>query len=104
MKIKMVYNKFVKKSAVRVHITGLVQGVFFRAATKETADKLGLKGWVRNLPDGSVEAVFEGDHNNVKKAALWCKAGPPSARVSDVDEKWTEYAGEFDEFKIRYGY
>ncbi|MDO8282894.1 MAG: acylphosphatase [Thermodesulfovibrionia bacterium] len=93
-----------KKSAVRVHIKGLVQGVFFRAATKETADKLGLEGWVRNLPDGSVEAIFEGEHDSVKKAVQWCHDGPPGARVSDVDEKWTEYAGEFDEFKIWYGY
>lgn len=104
MKIKMIYNSFVKKSAVRLHIRGLVQGVCFRAATKETAEKLCLKGWVRNLPDGSVEAVFEGESADIKKAVKWCQSGPPGARVSHIDEEWTEYAGEFDAFIIRYGY
>ena len=93
-----------KKSAVKVNIKGFVQGIFFRASTKETADSLGLKGWVRNLPDGSVEAFFEGEDDKVKEAVRWCRSGPPSARVSEVDEKLMEYCEENNSFEIRYGY
>ncbi len=75
-------------------IYGKVQGVWFRANTKEMADKLGLCGWVRNLSDGNVEAVFEGDDETVKKAIEWCHHGPPLARVEKVDIKYEEPAGE----------
>jgi acylphosphatase len=93
-----------KKSAVKLRIRGFVQGVFFRASTKETADSLGLNGWVRNLPDGSVEAFFEGDDDKVKDAVKWCRSGPPGARVSEVNEEWVQYCKETDSFEIRYGY
>jgi acylphosphatase len=102
--MKMVYNTYVKKSVVNVRIRGFVQGVFFRASTKETADSLGLKGWVRNMPDGSVEALFEGETVEVKRAVKWCCAGPTGATVKNVDEKWGDYLGEYDSFEIRYGY
>ena len=85
----------------RVRIYGRVQGVWFRANTKEIADKLNLKGWVRNMPDGSVEAVFEGNDENVEKAIEWCHRGPPLARVDKVDVEYEEPQGEKD-FKIRY--
>lgn len=104
IKREMFYNNFVKKSAVTLNINGLVQGVCFRAATKDTADRLGIKGWVRNLPDGSVEALFEGSHDDLEKAVKWCHSGPPGARVYHIDEKWAEYAGDFDAFNIRYEY
>ncbi|KAA0011009.1 MAG: acylphosphatase [Thermoplasmata archaeon] len=87
----------------RAHVTirGKVQGVWFRAHTKEMADKLSLKGWVRNLPDGSVEAVFEGDENSIKEIISWCHHGPPLARVSKVEVKYEEPQGE-EGFRIRY--
>ncbi len=90
----------------RVHliIRGIVQGVFFRASTREMAVRLGLKGWVRNLPDGNVEAVFEGPADKLQQAVQWCRKGPPGARVTNVEEKWSAWTGEFDGFEIRYGF
>ena len=86
----------------KVRVYGLVQGVFFRANTKKVADKLGLKGYVRNMPDGSVEAVFEGEKEAIEKAIEWCRRGPPLAVVERVDVVWEEYKGEFKDFRIRY--
>jgi acylphosphatase len=91
-----------EKVRVRVRIKGFVQGVFFRASTRDVARRLGLTGWVRNLPDGSVEAVFEGDKERVREAVIWCHKGPHGASVTDVDEEWLEYKGEFNNFEIRY--
>jgi len=87
---------------VRAHvwISGRVQGVFFRAHTKEVAEKLGLTGWVRNLPDGRVEAVFEGEEDAVKEAIEWCKRGPPLAKVERVEVRYEEPTGEFKDFRI----
>jgi len=87
---------------VRAHvwISGRVQGVFFRAHTKEVAEKLGLTGWVRNLPDGRVEAVFEGEEEAVKEAIEWCKRGPPLARVEKVEVRYEDPTGKFRDFRI----
>lgn len=85
-----------------VYISGRVQGVFFRANTKRMADSLGVKGWVRNLMDGRVEAIFEGGEENVKRLIEWCWKGPPAARVDNVEVKWEEYKGEFSDFRVRY--
>jgi acylphosphatase len=87
---------------VRAHvwISGRVQGVFFRAHTKELADELGLTGWVRNLPDGRVEAVFEGEEEAVKRAIEWCKRGPPLASVEKVEVRYEQPTGEFKDFRI----
>lgn len=90
------------KARVRVYISGFVQGVFFRSHTKKMALKLGLKGWVRNLIDGRVEAIFEGDRDKVLEMLQWCKIGPPQARVTDIDIKWEKYEGEFKAFEILY--
>lgn len=89
---------------VRAHVfvNGRVQGVFFRYETRREARKHGVKGWVRNLPDGRVEAVFEGEEEAVKKLIEFCKRGPPGAKVVKVDVKWEDYAGEFNDFEIRY--
>ena len=89
---------------VRAHlrIYGLVQGVFFRATMKEIADRLGVKGWVRNLSDGSVEAVVEGPKDKVEQLIRWAHRGPPAARVERVVVKWEPYKGEFKKFSIRY--
>ncbi len=91
-----------QKVRAHVFISGIVQGVFFRANTKRIADELGVKGWVRNLPDGRVEAVFEGNKEAVDKIIEWCKIGPPLARVDKVEVHWEEYKGEFDGFSIKY--
>lgn len=88
----------------RAHVIfrGKVQGVFFRANTEGRARELGLKGWVRNLPDGSVESVFEGPREAVEKAIEWCKSSQPHARVTDADIDWEDYRGEFSSFEVRY--
>ena len=90
---------------LRAHVIvhGFVQGVWFRASTKDEADRLGVSGWVRNLPDGSVEAVFEGDKKKVEEIIGWCHRGPSGAKVSKVDIVWEPYAREFGHFDIRYG-
>ncbi len=81
-------------------ISGKVQGVFYRAFTKEVADSLGLKGWVRNLKDGRVEAVFEGDEDKISIAIERCKEGPIYARVDNIEIIWEEPEGLLD-FEIR---
>lgn len=93
-----------KKGRVHLIIYGRVQGVCYRAATLDTAIELGLNGWVRNLPNGNVEAVFEGPADMLQKVIAWCHDGPPGARVTKIDEKWDDYSGEFTDFKIRYGW
>ena len=85
-------------------ISGRVQGVFYRASTRDTALRLGLKGWVRNLPDGTVEAVFEGPLVDLQNAVEWCREGPTGAAVRHVEENWGDYQGEFSDFDIRYGF
>jgi acylphosphatase len=96
---------FIMDSAsVHILIKGRVQGVFFRASTRDTAERLGLRGWVRNSPDGSVEAVFEGPRDMIDRAIDWCHKGPPGAMVTKVEEKWLSYTGDFETFDIRYGY
>ena len=70
--------------AVRAHITGIVQGVGFRAWVEQTAARIGLNGWVRNRRDGSVEAVFAGDTSKVDEMLTMCWRGPPAAKVDDV--------------------
>jgi acylphosphatase len=68
--------------------------VYFRAETAERAAALGVAGWVRNAPDGSVEAVFEGDEERVAGLVEWCRRGPAGARVDDVSVEWEEPRGE----------
>ncbi|MEM4273983.1 MAG: acylphosphatase [Candidatus Caldarchaeum sp.] len=74
----------VARTGVRVRVYGRVQGVWFRSSMKEKADELGLDGWVRNLDDGSVEAVIAGDEEKVNKLVEWCRVGPPLAKVEKV--------------------
>lgn len=78
----------------RVVVRGSVQGVFFRVETRDRARSLGLAGRVRNVPDGTVEAVFEGEDDRVESMVEWCRHGPPGARVDDVDVEWNEPQGE----------
>lgn len=90
------------ESTARLHVIarGRVQGVFFRAETSRIADSLGLSGWVRNMPDGSVEAVFEGDRKSVESAVEWSGRGPRFAIVESLDVENEEPTGEHG-FEIR---
>ncbi len=85
-----------------VNFIGRVQGVFFRANTLEKARECGVYGWVRNLPDGSVEAVFEGDEKGVKEVIEWCRTSQPFGSVDEVKICWEESVGEFTDFRIRH--
>ena len=87
---------------VRVHmkIEGRVQGVWFRESTRKKAKTLGVFGWVRNCPDGTVEAVAEGPEEKVKTLVSWCHEGPPSARVTRVIDAWDESRDEFETFDV----
>jgi acylphosphatase len=84
-----------------VFISGKVQGVGYRYATVHQAQHLGLNGWVRNLPDGRVEAIFEGDRVLVEQMINWCHQGPPAARVQDIETTY-ERATDLQGFTTRY--
>jgi len=86
----------------RIFVSGRVQGVYFREKTRRKAQELGVFGWVRNLPDGRVEAVFEGEKEKVEKTIEWSKKGPFWAKVNGLEVEWEEYRGEFENFEIRY--
>ena len=88
---------------IRVTISGLVQGVAFRQETRKTALALNLTGWVRNLPDGRVEAVFSGADESVAAMLRWCRKGPRLSQVRDVQVREEAGAESFDAFEIRYG-
>jgi len=90
-----------EKARVHILVSGLVQGVFFRGYTQVKAREFELKGWVQNLPDGRVEAIFEGDRENIEKMVNWAKIGPPAAQVNGLEVNWQEYKGEFNTFQIR---
>ena len=85
-----------------VVIEGKVQGVFFRANVQQVARSLDLAGWVRNLPDGRVEAVVEGVENNMAAMLDWCRQGPPYAVVRQVEVTEEPYSGDYRDFSIRY--
>ena len=87
--------------ALRVRVTGRVQGVFFRAWTQEKAAALGVRGWVRNAADGSVEAHLEGDKSAVRELIELLNDGPPSAQVSKVEVQVSDADGA-DRFEVRY--
>ena len=88
----------------RVHaiVSGRVQGVFYRLETQNAANRIGVNGWVRNLPDGTVEAVFEGEKQKVKDIIAWCQDGPPHARVDQVKVDYQDCTGEFSDFQVTY--
>ena len=91
-------------SATRAHffLSGRVQGVCFRSASRNKARSLGIKGWVRNLPDKRVEITAEGEEDKVKKFIEWAKEGPEFAGVENMELYREEYKGEFDRFEIKY--
>jgi acylphosphatase len=90
------------KTRAHVYISGRVQGVFFRSETRREATRRGVRGWVQNLPDGRVEAVFEGDDENVKALVEFCRHGPPDAVVTGVEVIWEDFTDEFRGFETRY--
>lgn len=85
---------------VHIRIYGQVQGVFFRSGAKEEADKLGLVGWVRNNRDGSVEIMASGEKRALEKFLVWCKKGPPFAKVENIEVDWQDREEDFDRFDI----
>ncbi len=91
------------KARVHVFVSGRVQGVFFRDHTRRWAVSLGLKGWVRNLGDGRVEVVAEGEKENIEGLVANLKEGPPYAQVENVDIVWEEFRNEFSDFRITWG-
>ena len=85
-----------------VYVKGHVQGVYFRQNTKDFAGQHSVTGWVRNLADGSVEAVLEGNQTNVREVVEWCHKGPANAKVENVIIAYELYSGEFQDFRISY--
>ena len=91
-----------QRSRVHLLISGRVQGVFYRAFTRNIAGSFGLSGWVRNLPDGNVEALIEGDKDDIEQAIQRFRSGPPGAHVDDIEITWEDYQGDIQGFQIRY--
>lgn len=85
---------------MRLVIEGRVQGVWFRDSTRREANNLGVFGWVRNRPDGTVEVLAEGPEDQIKKLVSWCHHGPPAADVHRVQKTGEEWQGEFKSFDI----
>jgi len=89
------------RTRAHVFVSGTVQGVYYRSNTRDTAREEGVNGWVRNLEDGRVEAVFEGPEDAVESIIEWCHEGSPAADVTDVETEYEVPQGE-DGFEIRY--
>ena len=87
---------------VRAHVfvSGRVQGVFYRSETRREAKRYNVTGWVRNLSDGRVEAIFEGKRESVERLVEFCRQGPSSAKVTQTEVIYENYTGEFKEFKL----
>ena len=87
---------------IHIFVTGRVQGVFFRQSTRVMAIKNNVNGWVRNLGDGRVEIVAEGQESNIDALADWCKTGPANSRVDEFELVDEDFTGEFENFEVRY--
>ena len=87
---------------VHIFVNGRVQGVFFRQATKVIAIKNNVTGWVRNLDDGRVEILIEGDDRCIDSVIAWCGCGPANSRVDDIQINNENYLGSFEDFEVRY--
>ncbi|MFW6160948.1 MAG: acylphosphatase [Acidobacteriota bacterium] len=88
------------KERAHILVSGRVQGVFFRDSTRSWAASLGLRGWVRNMDDGRVEAVAEGEKEKLEQLINYMREGTPYSQVEDVEVKWEKYTGEFGDFRI----
>ena len=91
-----------KKQCVHILIRGKVQGVFFRQALKVVAKKNNVLGWVRNLKDGRVEAILEGDNKSINSVIEWTRIGPANSRVDDIEVSNEEFKNEFSTFDVLY--
>ena len=91
-----------KKQCVHILIRGKVQGVFFRQALKVIAKNNNVLGWVRNLKDGHVEAVLEGDNKSINSVIEWTHIGPANSRVDDIEVSNEEFKNEFSMFDVLY--
>lgn len=91
-----------EQKRVHIWVSGIVQGVFFRAHTQQVARSLRLTGWVHNLCDGRVEIVAEGSKDALDKLVEWCHHGPSMSRVEKTDVQWEDFAVTFEDFDIRY--
>jgi len=89
-------------AALRAIVHGRVQGVYFRAFTRQRATRLGVGGYARNLPDGSVEVYAEGEKQQLEFLLQVLKQGPPGARVDSIETTWPDYTGEYKDFSVRY--
>ncbi len=90
------------KARAHAVISGRVQGVCFRLETRAEAERHGVSGWVKNLADGNVEAVFEGDRKDVDLVLEWCRQGPPISKVTNVEVQQEDFTGKFEGFEITY--
>ena len=90
-----------ENTRVQLKIAGRVQGVYFRASTRQQAQMLGITGWVINCPDGSVEAVAEGPKSKIEELIAWCHQGPDGARVNQVEVRWEAAQNAFRDFSIK---
>lgn len=90
------------KKRVHVHISGRVQGVYYRQTALKIAGELGIYGWVKNTLDGRVEGVFEGDEVKVDNMVEWCRKGPSMSRVDNVEMLEEKYRNEFNDFRIKH--
>lgn len=97
-------NQIAMKKRLHAFISGRVQGVFFRDFTRQWANSLGLTGWVRNVFDGRVEVLAEGEEEKLNFLLEKLKEGPPLARVDKVEVTWDDYKGEFNDFRIKLSY
>lgn len=91
-----------QEKRAHLFIKGRVQGVCYRAFTRDTAIAIGLTGWVRNLPDSRVEAVFEGSRDSIEQAIKKCYIGPSGARVEDIEVHWEDFDEKITGFQVRY--
>jgi len=91
-----------KQQRVRLLVSGKVQGVFFRQALKVVAKKNNVLGWVRNLKDGRVEAILEGDNKSINSIIEWTRIGPANSRVDDIEVSNEEFKNEFSTFNVLY--
>ena len=90
------------RKCVHVFVTGRVQGVFFRQATKVIAIKNNVTGWVRNLDDGRVEILIEGENKSVGSVIEWCNYGPANSRVDNIEVNNEDHSDKFESFEVRY--
>lgn len=91
-----------RASEARVVVSGRVQGVYFRASTRDAARGFGVRGFVRNLPDHRVEAVIQGERAAVERTIAFMSEGPPGARVTDVSVDWRDPSEDYEGFHVRY--